>query len=59
MLCCTGIILTRVTADAEKKLHIVSFSRFLAAEADLSVGAHIKAEKATPGIRTPGAKKKV
>ena len=40
-----GILCARVTKDANENIHPVSLSHFLAAEGDLSVGAHIAAEK--------------
>ena len=39
-----GIIIVRATRDANNNMALISVSRFLAAESDLSVGAHINAE---------------
>ena len=39
-----GILCARVTKDANENIHPVSVSHFLAAEGDLSVGAHLAAE---------------
>ena len=43
-----GITLCRVTTDANRNVHPVSFGRYLASESTLSVGAHITAEQVPP-----------
>ena len=39
-----GISIVRATRNANNNLQLISVSRFLSAESDLSVGSHIKAE---------------
>lgn len=42
---CTGTLIVRGTRDADQHLHPISVSYMIAAESNLSVGAHIDAEK--------------
>ena len=41
----TGVAVVRAKKDANRRIHAVSVSHMLAAESDLSVGAHMAAEK--------------
>ena len=45
-----GISIVRATRNANNNLQLISVSRFLSAESDLSVGAHIKAEISLLGL---------
>ena len=45
-----GISMVRATRNANNNLQLISVSRFLCAESDLSVSAHIKAEIALLGL---------
>jgi hypothetical protein len=45
-----GISMVRATRNANNNLQLISVSRFLCAESDLSVSAHIKAETALLGL---------
>lgn len=45
-----GIIVVRATKDANNRIHPVAISDMLCAESNLSIGAHISAEKALTTI---------
>ena len=46
-----GISMIRATRNANNNLQLISVSRFLCAESDLSVSAHIRREKCEADMR--------
>lgn len=52
--CVTGVLVARCTKDANSNIHPISISHMLAAESNLSVGAHLDVEKAFLNLEQDG-----